>query len=64
MARLTVSDDLGHLEGVIFPRQFRLITEQQGRIIKPYQIVQLSGKLEARMGKIEIIVNSVEILKD
>lgn len=62
MGRLTISDDLDKIDAVIFPRQYRMMTEQKQLTIEKGQLIQIRGKLDKNRGFRQVIVQTVELL--
>lgn len=59
MAFLEVSDETGKLDYVVFPNKIDYINR-----IKNGDLLKISGKVEKRLNKYQIIVNQIEVLKD
>lgn len=59
MLRFTLSDDLVQVDAVVFPRQYRYITEQLRQTIENQQLVKVEGKINGKKGHFEVIVQTV-----
>ncbi len=55
MAFVTIADEEGEVDGVIFPNVFRTVSSW----VDEQQIVQLSGKVEERNGRIQYVVSTI-----
>lgn len=58
MAFLTVSDEYGKIECILFPKIYARFMD-----IKNGNIIKLNGKVERRLNVYQIIINDIEILK-
>lgn len=56
MAICELSDEIGSQKGVIFPREFKLISSE----LKPNNIYLVNGELKSQDGQLEIIVKNLE----
>jgi len=56
MAICELSDEMGSQKGVIFPREFKLISSA----LKPNNIYLVNGELKSQDGQLEIIVKNLE----
>ncbi|MCA1056923.1 DNA polymerase III subunit alpha [Rossellomorea aquimaris] len=59
MAFLEISDETGDLESVVFPAVYRQIMIH----LKEGNVLWFEGKIEERMGKLQLIVNKVQTIE-
>ena len=57
MCFIKISDELASIDGVLFPQKYGMISE-----IEKDKTVKISGKVEKRFDKYQIIVNNIEYL--
>ncbi|HHW37175.1 MAG TPA: DNA polymerase III subunit alpha [Bacillales bacterium] len=60
MAFLTLSDDTGELDAVVFPLTFKKLN----KLLKKGEILFIQGKIEEREGKLQLIINEATSIKD
>ena len=57
MAFMSVSDDTGKINAILFPNQYKLYSN-----LKRGSVIRLYGKVEKRLSEYQLIVNKIEIL--
>ena len=57
MCFIKISDELASIDGVVFPQLYKTLNE-----IKRDKTVLISGKVEKRFDKYQIIVNNIKYL--
>ncbi|KEF39578.1 DNA-directed DNA polymerase III PolC [Schinkia azotoformans MEV2011] len=60
MAFLTLSDDTGELDAVVFPLTFKKLNN----LLKKGEILFIQGKIEEREGKLQLIIDEATSIKD
>ena len=57
MAFMSVSDDTGKINAILFPNQYKLYSN-----LKRGSVIRLYGKVEKRLSEYQLIANKIEIL--
>lgn len=60
MAFLTLSDDTGELDAVVFPITFKKLN----KLLKKGEILFIQGKIEEREGKLQLIIDEATSIKE
>ena len=59
MCFLRLSDEYGNIEGVIFPKYYKIINSK----LKRYQVVDIFCNVEKRLSEYQLVINDIKILK-
>ena len=59
MCFLSLSDEYGNIDGVIFPNYYRSVSDK----LKKLQVVDIFCNVEKRLGEYQLIINDIKILK-